>query len=124
VALREDPEVQAAFRALKAAPRLRLRPAARLRCARFPAIEEREVVLEERIVEPLLPGAAEGLRFLRGVDLPALVGMAAAHAQVPDLFESYNRAHAPVILPDFLGALSVLVAKGCLENMPEPRGRS
>ena len=124
VALREDPEVQAAFRALKAAPRLRLRPAARLRCARFPAIEEREVVLEERIVDPRLPGAAEGLRFLRGVDLPALVGMAAAHAQVPDLFESYNRAHAPVILPDFLGALSVLVATGCLESMPEPRGRS
>ncbi len=59
---------------------------------------------------------AASIRFLRGVDLPNLVDMAPGHTQVPDLFETYNRACEPVILPDFLGALSVLLAKGILEN--------
>ena len=59
---------------------------------------------------------AASIRFLRGVDLPKLVAMAPGHIQVPDLFETYNRACEPVALPDFLGALSVLLAKGILEN--------
>ena len=30
--------------------------------------------------------------------------------------DAYNQRHAPVILPDFLGALAVLLAKGLLRN--------
>lgn len=117
VALREDPEVMAAFGALKVAPAIRLRPTGVLRSDRRPAIQGNEVVLEPRIVSPALPGAPDGVRYLRGVDLPALVAMAADHGQVPDLFEAYNRACPPVPLPDFLGALSVLLGKGMLENV-------
>lgn len=117
-ALRSDPEVLRALQALKSAAEVRLRPTERYRLAPRPAIVEREVVLEEQIVEPTLPGAPTGLRFLRGVDLPALIRIAGDHEQVPDLFEAYNRLNAPVNLPDFLGALSVLLAKGFLEDGP------
>ena len=48
------------------------------------------------------------------MNLPVLVGMAAKYRQVPDLFEAYNRVCPPVELPNFLGALSVLLAKGIL----------
>ena len=46
-------------------------------------------------------------------------------ALVPDLFEAYCRSTTPVILPDFLGALSVMLAKGILVDRqaggPTPR---
>jgi flavin-dependent dehydrogenase len=86
-ALREDPLVLAAFEALKAAPGIRLRRTPHVMFARRAAIEDREVVLEERIVEPRLPGAADGVRYLRGVDLPLLIRMSGDYAQVPALFE-------------------------------------
>ncbi len=120
--LRRDPDVLAAFDALRQAPRIDLRPTAQVRTMRRPAIRDNEVVMEDQLVASW-PQAAS-VRFLRGVDLPKLVDMAPGHTQVPDLFETYNRACEPVILPDFLGALSVLLAKGMLENRatakPEP----
>ena len=63
-----------------------------------------------------MPGWEAGVRHLRGVDLPALVEMAPGFGQVPDLFEAFAARHEEVTLPDFLGALSVLIAKGVLEN--------
>ena len=69
--------------------------------------------MERRLV---VPGWPAGVRHLRGVELPALVGMAPAFDHVPDLFEAYTGRHDAVALPDFLGALSVLIAKGVLEN--------
>lgn len=42
--------------------------------------------------------------------------MVSERGQVPELFELYNRRHPPVSLPDFLGALSVLIGKGMLVN--------
>ncbi len=109
--IRRDQEVLAAFAALKASPSISLRPTKQLVTVKKPAIRGNEVVLEDGIATPW-----GGLRFLRGVDLPKLVGMSAEHSQVPDLFDAYNEASQPVILPDFLGALSVLLAKGMLEN--------
>ncbi len=51
-----------------------------------------------------------------GVDVRRVVNLAGEHDQVPDLFESYNQTCPPVPLPDFLGALSVLLAKDVLRN--------
>ena len=56
---------------------------------------------------------------MRGVDLLQLIELATSHSQVPDLFEAYQRVCPPVTLPDFLGALSVLLAKGVLHNLAE-----
>ncbi len=112
--LRQDPEVLAAFDALRQAARIDLRPTDQVRTIRRPAIQDHEVIMEDQLVASW-PQAAS-IRYLRGVDLPKLVNMAPGHTQVPDLFETYNRACEPVVLPDFLGALSVLLAKGILEN--------
>ncbi len=114
--LRDDPDVRGAFGALKASAVIRLRAAGHLTRAKKPAIEGREVILEDRLVSPALPVGPAGIRFLRGVDLPRLVELADQHSQVPDLYEAYNRVCQPVILPDFLGALSVLLGKGMLTN--------
>ena len=109
-ALRQDPEVLAALEALKQGESIRLTGSQTVSVLQGAGIQGREVVMEEMLVGPDLPG----VRFLGGVDLPVLVGMAAKYRQVPDLFEAYNRICPPVELPNFLGALSVLLAKEIL----------
>ena len=112
-ALRSDPDVLRAFNDLRAAPFIRLRPAPGLRRLKLPAVSGRRIVLDEHLASPALP---EGVRFLRDVDLPPLLEMAGNHEQVPDLYQAYLDRVATVSLPDFLGALSVLLGKGMLEN--------
>jgi flavin-dependent dehydrogenase len=112
-AFRRDPEVLAAFEALRRSPSIRLRPGAELRVVKAPAIGERTIVMDDHLETPSLP---QGLRYLRGIDVRRLVELAPAHRQVPDLFAAYNRSAPPVPLPDFLGALSVLLAKNVLRN--------
>ena len=113
VALRRDPDVLRAFDDLRAAPGIRLRPAPGLRRLQLPAVRGRRIVLDEHLASPALP---DGMRFLRDVDLPPLVEIAGEYNQVPDLYQAYLDRVATVSLPDFLGALSVLLGKGMLVN--------
>ena len=69
--------------------------------------------MEERLSTPLVPG---GVRYLRGIDVKRVLAIASDHTQVPDPFEAYCRTGDPVILPDFLGALSVMISRGILEE--------
>ncbi len=110
--LRRDPKVLAAFEGLKQAAAIHLIDGERLERVQRPAIRGNQVVLQTQLQTPSLPA----VRFLRGVDLAELVDLAGGHDQVPDLFEAYNRRCPPVILPDFLGALSVLLAREALRN--------
>ena len=112
--LRDDPAVLGAFEQLRQAASLQLRRGTAVRVEARPALTTREVVLQDRLVLPAWPADGRGIRFLRDVDLVQLVDLATAHRQVPDLFDAYNRTAPPVALPDFLGALSVLLAKGAL----------
>jgi flavin-dependent dehydrogenase len=112
-ALRGDERVLRAFAALKARPNLQLRAGRTLRVDRRPLVRGHEIVLDDRLFTPAVP---EGLRYLRDVDVAGLLALAPAHDQVPALFESYNRRHAPVALPDFLGALAVMLAFGIVED--------
>ncbi len=112
---KRDPEVQAAFDALKNAPSIRLCRAEDVRIEHRPGIQGRQLVLEEALVSPEIPA---GVRFLAGVDLIRMVEIARQHSQVPDLFEAYNRVCPPAELPKFLTALSVLVAKRILRSHP------
>ena len=122
--LRHDPAVLAAFDTLRRGSGIRLRRGDLLRVEARPALTVREVVMEDRLILPDWPPTGRGVRFLRDIDLVQLVELAPAYQQVPDLFEGYNRRCAPVSLPDFLGALAVLLAKGALRNeMTEPHGR-
>jgi hypothetical protein len=67
-------------------------------------------VLEPHVIPP--EGAA--VRYVRDVDVLALLDLAPAARQVPDLFETYVGRLGRVALPDFLFALATAVAKGWL----------
>ncbi len=111
--LREDRSVLAAFERLRGSDSIALAVGSGVGFLERPTIEGNQVVMEERVATPEMPS---GVRFLRGVDLVEIVRRAGDHDQVPDLFEAYCEAVGPVGLPDFLGALSVMLARGILEN--------
>ena len=110
-ALRADGRIQAAFEELKRLPILQLRPADSLQFVRRPVVRGHRIALEEHLSAPAAPNA---VRYCRNVDLVLLARLAPRFDQVPDLYEAYNRVAPPAPLPDFLGALSTLVAFGML----------
>jgi flavin-dependent dehydrogenase len=115
-ALRRDPAVLRAFEELRnSEDRLRLRQTAVVRRVAQPTVRGNRVSLEDHLVVPAFP---DGIRYVRNVDLVHLSELAPAHQQVPQLFDAYNRSAAPVPLPDFLGALSLLIGKGIVEQEP------
>jgi flavin-dependent dehydrogenase len=73
-----------------------------------PVVRGREIVLEKAF--------SGGMRFARHVDLVQLAEMACQHHRVPDLFDAYCQRCAPVPLPNVVGGLSLLVAKGILHE--------
>jgi hypothetical protein len=112
-ALRRDTAVLAAFDALKQAESLSLRQSNNVRRIDLPIVRGNRITLTPHLTNAAFP---HGIRYVRDVDLLKLAELASGFAQVPDLYEAYNRSAPPVALPDFLGALSVLIAKGVLEN--------
>jgi flavin-dependent dehydrogenase len=106
-----EPSVHAAFEALKRADSIALRPAPDVIMAPAPTVRGQRVVLEPHLRCAWKPN---GVRFVRGISLPALTALAPSVSQVPDLFDRYTRAEGPTDLRDFLGVLSLLVAKGVL----------
>lgn len=110
----DEARVRAALQALREKPSIRLCRGDGVTTTRRAGIAGREVVLRDAL---LGPGAGESLDFIANVDVCRLVEVAPHHRQVPDLFEAYNRAAAPVELPHFLTALSSLVAAGVLVSL-------
>ena len=76
-----------------------------------PLVRGNEIVLEPHIISADHP---RGIRYVRGVDVVALVELAPAILQVPDLYESYVRRAGEVPLHDFLYAVAKAVARGWL----------
>jgi hypothetical protein len=107
--LREDPEVRAAFEGLRARGSTRLVPAPGLERVARPVVRGNVVVPEAHL---RLRGLPEGVRYLRSVDLVALLEIAALHDDAGAVYAHYTRQYGPAALPDILGGLSVLVAKG------------
>ena len=112
-ALRDHPRVRQAFAWLKQQETVSLRPGAAVRREPHPTVRGHEIVMEDHLAADACPGA---FRFLRDVDLLGLLDLAPAHDEVPLLFDAYNRRFPPVALPDFLGALSVMIGFGLLED--------
>lgn len=110
-ALRNDPAVLAAFERLKQLPSIALRPAAGVELVTRPLVRDHRIVLADHVKSAWTP---QGLRYLRGVNLPRVLELALTCAQVPDVYEAYNRVEPWATLPDLLGVLSVLLAKGVL----------
>jgi flavin-dependent dehydrogenase len=115
-ALRTDPAVLRAFEELRnSEDRLRLRQTAVVRRVPQPTVRGNRVSMEDHLVVPAFP---DGIRYARNVDLVLLSELALAHHGVPQLFDAYNRFAPAVPLPDFLGALSLLIGKGIVEQEP------
>jgi len=111
-ALRLDADVSLAFDAIRNSASLALRHADGVRRERLPVVAGHTVSLSDHLVVPAFPA---GIRYIRNVDLIVLADLAPRHSQVPELFDAYLAAAMPVPLPDFLGALAVLVGKGIVQ---------
>ncbi len=100
------PEVRAALELLRSSRTSQLTRAAR------PFAEAAVVRGNTIAIEPAVScvGDAAPLRYFRGVDLVSLATLADGTSDVPALFDRYRARHAAVALPDFLAALSLLVA--------------
>jgi flavin-dependent dehydrogenase len=110
-ALRGDPAVKAAFEELRAKERVKFSVGRELKRVARPTVREDRVVLGEQL---MIPGFGGGIRHLRQVDLVRVVEMAPKFDDVGTLYEAYVREVGAVALPDFLGAMSVLVARAAL----------
>jgi flavin-dependent dehydrogenase len=110
-ALARDPDVLAAFEDLRQRSAVHLRPGGGVRIEPRPAVRGREIVLDDHLI---LGGWPEGVRFLRNVDVLSLWRAAQAHDDVGDLCAAIAQVQPGVALPDVLGALAVLIARGAL----------
>lgn len=108
---RLDARIPAAFAQLKAREAVELRLADDVRVASHPMVRGSAVVLEPHLVAAAYPG---GVRFVRNVDLLALVRIATRERDVGVMYERYVAREGRVALPDFLAALSTLVGRGLL----------
>jgi len=109
--LATDPDVLTAFDDLRRRPEIRLRTGTVVRVAPRAAVRGREIVMDDHLFLPAWPG---GVHYLRSVDLVALTRLAPQHRDVGDLYTAFVQATREVPLPDFLGALSALIARGAL----------
>jgi flavin-dependent dehydrogenase len=115
--LRQDPAVLAAFDRIRRAGRVRFVRGRAARLAPHAAVEGREITLRDHLSLPSWP---EPVRFLRGVDLVALLEAAESADDVGVVVGRFADAHPHVILPDLVGALAVLVATGALDLVTAP----
>jgi hypothetical protein len=111
-ALRTDPDVLRALEELRSRDEIHLQLTPTVQRVGRPTVRSNRVVVEDHLVVPAFP---DGVRYVRNVDLVKLSDLAASSTRVPDLFDAYNKVASPAPLPDFLGALSMLVGKGFLE---------
>ena len=109
--LARDPGVVAACEDLRRRSAIRLRRSNAAVVVARPAVRGHEIVLEEHL---LLAGWPDGVRYLRGVDLVTLVERAPSFSDVGEMYRATTDTQPGVGLPDFLGVLSVLIARGTL----------
>lgn len=118
-ALRDDPEVRAAFHALRlGSGRLRL---GRRDTVDRPLVIGNRIRLAPALVTPRFPG---GVRFFRDVDLLRVVHLATGSPNPGALYEAYSEWAAredlpPIDLANFIGVVALLIADGVLVPGPE-----
>ncbi len=110
-----EAEVLAAFEEIRARERLDAGPGPTLRALERPAVVGHRIVHAKHLASDAFP---EGLRWIRNVDLEALVEVAPRHDEVPDGWSAYNGIAPPVTLPDYLTALATAFAAGLLVHAP------
>ena len=73
-----------------------------------PIIRGHEIVREPHVIAP---GYPRGVRYVRSIDMVAIVELAPSGGQVPDLYEKYVQRLGPAPLTDFLFAVATAVAR-------------
>ena len=111
--LARDPAVLAALDDLRQRDEIHLQSGAHVRTAPQPTIRGSLIVMDEHLFLPAWP---DGVRYLRNIDLLLLMRLAPEHRDVGALYDSLFNAQPGVSLPDFLGALSTLIAYGALTH--------
>ena len=111
-ARRDDPEVRAAFHALRLG-------SGRLRAGRRDTVDRPLIIGNRMRMAPALvtPRFPEGVRYFRDVDLLRVVHLAPGSRNPGALYESYSEWAAredlpPVDLANFVGVVALLVADG------------
>jgi 2-polyprenyl-6-methoxyphenol hydroxylase-like FAD-dependent oxidoreductase len=107
----ENATVRRALHELRARETWQPRLGAAVTVKRRPFIRGHEIVREPHLVSAEYP---RGIRYIRAIDMVALVRFAPATRHVPDLYEMYVQRLGPVPLPDFLFAVATAVARGWL----------
>lgn len=108
-----DPAVVAALRELQQQPVLSVRHGDDVKIIQRPVIRGRRLVMEDHVSVPSWP---EGVRYIRNVDVLLVVRLAPEHRDVGELYDAIVRIQPCVGLPDFLGVLAALVARGALRH--------
>lgn len=112
----ERQAVQAAFDRLRSSDELALAVGPGVRVEVRPALTEREIVMARQLATGP-PGSGEGIQFMHGVDVVALLELAPGVQEVPELYDRYVAQMGPVDLPSFLTALATAVARGWLSGV-------
>ncbi len=106
-------EEQAALDDLRGRSEMHLQQGAQVRTAPKAAIRGQLIVMEEHLFLPAWP---DGVRYLRNIDLLLLMRLAPDHRDVGALYDALSFAQPGVSLPDLLGVLSTLIARGALQH--------
>jgi flavin-dependent dehydrogenase len=108
----EDAErVRAAYEWVRSSGTFKARTADHVRIGPRPYVTGHEIVLGPHVVTGDDDG---GVRYLYNIDVPALLELAPAPREVPQLFDAYVQRRGRTDLHDFLLALSTAVARGWL----------
>ncbi len=109
----EDDSVLAALDDIRRRPEIHLERSDCVSTGPRAAIRGQLIVMEDHLFLPAWP---EGIRYLRNIDLLMLLRLAPDHRDVGALYDALFQAQPGVSLPDFLGALSTMIARGALKH--------
>jgi flavin-dependent dehydrogenase len=101
-------QIRQAFDRLKARESWQPRMSSSISIQPRPIVRGNEIVLEPHIVSAAHP---RGIRYVRGVDMVALIELAPGVRQVPDLYEAYQKRLGSAPLHDFLFAVATALAR-------------
>lgn len=110
-ALRDDPGVREVFAQLRSRPAVALAPGKACRTVVRGVVNGNRIELRPHYI---VPGFRNAVRFIRNVDIEGLAAIALQNTDVGLMYERYGSRHGKVPLPDFLGTLSTMIAKGIL----------
>lgn len=112
--LARDPAVLAAFSDLRVRTTINLRLGPNVEIGQRSVIRGHQIVMDEHLCVPAWP---QGVRYLRNIDVLRLCRLATEHQDVGELYAAVERAEHGIGLPDFLGALSSLIAYKALVHL-------